>query len=118
MDPPPSAAATKKKKSNKKGGSKEVEATGTVEKVKGDPLPGDNGTSEKKFPLAIVTGFFTPEVDVRPMVGRKVWIPSTKEEGTIAGPFGKAGKCKVSFEDGISEAAAGSKAELLRAVTS
>ena len=42
----------------------------------------------------------------------KVRIPDTKEEGKIAGPFGKAGKCKVSFESGIS-APVGAKAELL-----
>jgi hypothetical protein len=31
------------------------------------------------------------------MVGRTVYIPSTKEYGIITGPFGKAGKCKVDF---------------------
>jgi hypothetical protein len=97
------------KKNAKKGGNKaKVEATGTVEKVKGDPME----DKDKKFPMAIVAGLFTPEVDIRPMAGRKVWIPSTREEGMIAGPFGKAGKCKVSFEGGISESAVGSKAEL------
>jgi len=40
-----------------------------------------------------------------------VWVKATKEEGTIVGPFGKAGKAKVNFEKGIS-AEDGSKAEL------
>jgi hypothetical protein len=44
-------------------------------------------------------------------LGVKVLVPSTKEEGSIVGPFGKAGKCKVSFEQGIS-VEAGTKAEL------
>ena len=81
------------------------EAIGQVEKVKGDEL--ENG----KFTTAIISGFFTPEVNVREKIGKKVFIPSTKEEGTIAGAFGKAGKCKVTFQEGIS-ADIGSKAEL------
>ena len=111
---------------------KKIESTGTVDKVKGDPLeppptppPATGGDAKKKnnnnkppatkYTIAIVSGLFTPEVDIRQMVGRTVWIPSTKEEGTIAGPFGKAGKCKVSFEKGISDHAVGAKAELPRA---
>jgi selenocysteine-specific elongation factor len=104
---------------------KKVESTGSVDKVKGDPLeapPQANGGTDKKkkapstkYPTAIISGLFTPDVDIRQMAGRIIWIPSTKEEGTIAGPFGKAGKCKVSFADkGISEHAVGAKAELLR----
>jgi selenocysteine-specific elongation factor len=105
---------------------KKVESTGLVDKVKGDPLEapgaGANGGDNKKkkaaatkYPTAIISGLFTPDVDIRQMVGRTIWIPSTKEEGTISGPFGKAGKCKVSFSDkGISENAVGAKAELLR----
>jgi len=116
---------------------KKAESTGTVDKVKGDPIEvppppstttannnnGDSaGNSKKtkatpavKYPIAIVSGLFTPEVDIRQTAGRAVWIPSTKEEGTIVGPFGKAGKCKVSFEKGVSESAVGAKAELPRA---
>jgi selenocysteine-specific elongation factor len=89
---------TKKKKAK-------PEAVGLVEKLKGDVL--ENG----KHNIAIIAGFFTPEVDVRERIGRIVFIPSTQEEGTIAGAFGKAGKCKVAFENGIS-AEAGAKAEL------
>eukprot|EP00980_Cylindrotheca_fusiformis_P016236 scaffold4825_cov132-Cylindrotheca_fusiformis.AAC.13 len=81
------------------------EAVGQVEKLKGDVL--ENG----KYNTAIIAGFFTPEVNVRERIGRKVVIPSTKEEGTISGAFGKAGKCKVAFPDGVS-AEAGTKAEL------
>ncbi len=112
MDPPA--------KKNKKVVKVTVEATGTIEKVKGDPLNGsdDSNSKTKKFPMAIVAGLFTPEVDIRPMVGRKVWIPSTQEEGKIAGAFGKAGKCKVTFEAGVSEGATGAKAELHEASSS
>ena len=101
---------------------KKVESTGSIDKVKGDPLDAtaNVGGNEKKkpvtkYPTAIISGLFTPDVDIRQMVGRTIWIPSTKEEGAITGPFGKAGKCKVSFaEKGISESAVGAKAELLR----
>jgi len=101
---------------------RKVESSGLVDKVKGDPLdaPPNGGGNEKKksvtkYSTAIISGLFTPDVDIRQMVGRIIWIPSTKEEGTIAGPFGKAGKCKVSFaEKGISESAVGAKAELLK----
>jgi len=78
---------------------------GKVHLLKGDVL--ENG----KHNLAIVDGFFTPEIDIREKKGMKVVIVSTKEEGTVLGPFGKAGKCKVSFESGIS-AQIGAKAEL------
>eukprot|EP00532_Pseudo-nitzschia_australis_P000469 CAMPEP_0168191100 /NCGR_PEP_ID=MMETSP0139_2-20121125/17317_1 /TAXON_ID=44445 /ORGANISM="Pseudo-nitzschia australis, Strain 10249 10 AB" /LENGTH=956 /DNA_ID=CAMNT_0008114215 /DNA_START=569 /DNA_END=3439 /DNA_ORIENTATION=+ len=134
------------------GKKKKVESTGLVDKVKGDPLvaaaaaaaqtppPNGGGNDKKKsslkYPTAIISGLFTPDVDIRQMIGRKIWIPSTREEGTISGPFGKAGKCKVSFFidnrnnkndsssspsssancnlKGISEHAVGAKAELLR----
>ena len=84
-------------------------ATGEVEKIKGDPVGGDDS---KKLNTAIIVGFFTPEINIREKIGSRVLIPSTKEEGTISGAFGKAGKCKVLFENGISETAVGTKAEL------
>jgi selenocysteine-specific elongation factor len=96
MDPP---ISSKKKKVK-------PEALGQVEKIKGDVL--ESG----KHNMAIITGLFTPEVNIREKVGRRVVIPSTNEEGFIAGAFGKAGKCKVTFDEGISEAAVGAKAEL------
>ena len=83
-----------------------VVATGEVVTLKGDAR--DDG----KYEMAIIAGFFTPEINIREKVGTKVRIPSTNEEGKIAGPFGKAGKCKVSFESGLS-ASVGAKAELL-----
>jgi len=82
-----------------------VKINGEVVNLKGDVL--ENG----KHSMAIVAGFFAPEVDIRTKVGWKVLIPSTNERGEIAGPFGKAGKCKVAFGDGIS-AIAGVKAKL------
>lgn len=96
---PGSRMESKKKKAK-------PEATGQVEKLKGDVL--ENG----KYTQAIIAGFFTPEINVREKIGRKVYIPSTKEEGAISASFGKAGKCKVTFENGIS-AEAGAKAELV-----
>ena len=89
----------------KKAKKRIPEQVGEVISLKGDVL--ENG----KYNIAIVGGFFTPEVNIKEKVGRKVTIPSTSEEGFIAGPFGKAGKCKVVFQMGIS-ATVGSKAEL------
>lgn len=108
LDPPKKG----KKKTGGKGDAAEsaassgVKTNGEVASMKGDVL--ENG----KHSMAIVSGFFTPEVDIRQKVGWKVTIPSTNETGTIAGPFGKAGKCKVSFEDGISASVVGAKAKL------
>jgi selenocysteine-specific elongation factor len=90
----------------KKVKKKAPEAVGEVTTLKGDVL--ENG----KHNMVIVSGFFTPEVNIREKVGWKVVVPSTNEEGTIAGAFGKAGKCKVSFEGGIS-APVGAKVELV-----
>lgn len=97
VDPP-----VKKKK--KKNGSKNTEeqsstnngAVGEIDKLKGDIL--ENG----KSPIAIVAGLFTMEDDISKHKGRKVMAVSTKEEGFIHGSFGKMGKVKVSFENGVS----------------
>ncbi len=89
----------------KKARSKPV-AVGEVATIKGETL--ENGKQD----TAIISGFFTPEVNIREKIGAKVYIPSTQEEGAVSGPFGKAGKCKVSFPKGIS-ANVGAKAELL-----
>ena len=94
-----------KKKSKKKAEEKGVNRVGEVASLKGDPLEND------KHPVAIISGFFAPEVNVKEKAGIAVVIPSTGDEGTIVGPFGKAGKCKVSFEQGTS-AEVGAKAEL------
>jgi selenocysteine-specific elongation factor len=82
-----------------------VHRFGKVSAVKGDTL------SDGKHTIAIVEGFFAPEINIRDKVGTVVLIPGTGEKGSIAGPFGKAGKCKVIFELGIS-AKVGDKAEL------
>jgi hypothetical protein len=82
-----------------------IKRLGEVSALKGDVL--ENG----KYNAAIISGFFAPEVNIKERAGVKVVIPSTKDVGTIVGPFGKAGKCKVSFEAGTS-AEVGAKAEL------
>ena len=83
-----------------------VHRFGQVATLKGDIL--ENG----KYPLAIIAGLFAPEINIKDKVGRTVVVPGTGEEGTVIGPFGKAGKCKVEFENGIS-ASVGDKVELL-----
>lgn len=83
-----------------------VVATGEVVSLKGD------ATQDGKHGMAIIAGFFSQEINIREKVGMKVRIQETKEQGEVAGPFGKAGKCKVSFAAGVS-APVGAKAELL-----
>jgi selenocysteine-specific elongation factor len=85
---------------------KKVKLTyGEVVSLKGDEMP--NG----KFPIAIISGLFKPEINIRERCGALVSIPSTGEEGTIIGAFGKAGKCKVAFLNGVS-ASPGTKATM------
>ena len=70
--------------------------SGEIVKLKGDLL--DNG----KHTIAIVSGFFSMEDDISKHKGRKVVSVTTAEEGLVDGSFGKAGKCKVVFDNGIS----------------
>jgi len=63
--------------------------------------------------VAIVSGFFTPDVNVREKIGWKVVILDHDQEGVITGSFGKAGKCKVSFSpNGVTENSVGKKVAL------
>jgi selenocysteine-specific elongation factor len=98
-----------KKKANK-APKPQVLAEGVLSKYKQDSkMEGEDG----KYGIAIIEGFFTPEINIKDeKVGMKVVIPETKEEGTITGSFGKMGKCKVTFEQGVT-APEGSKAQLL-----
>ena len=70
-------------------------AVGEIVKLKGDVL--DNG----KNTVAIVSGLFSMEDDISQHKGRMVFAAS-EEKGTVDGSFGKMGKCKVFFKDGIS----------------
>jgi len=102
---PPSATSTSPSPcavdDSKKG---TIMMNGEIASLKGDVM--ENG----KYPTAIVSGFFSPEVNIREKVGFNVICGD--EKGVITAPFGKAGKCKVSFEDGVS-APIGSKCQLL-----
>ena len=85
-----------------------VTRLGEIAALKGDLL--ENG----KHNMAIVSGLFAPEINIKEKVAAgfiKVVVLGTKEEGRILGPFGKAGKCKVEFAQGIS-AQPGDKVEL------
>jgi len=82
-------------------------AVGEIIKVKGDTLP--NG----KHTVAIVSGLFSMEDDIRQHKGRKVTsVAKPEEEGVVDGSFGKMGKCKVLFENGISAEAVGSRVKM------
>jgi selenocysteine-specific elongation factor len=99
---------TPKKKKRKES----VVATGEIVTLKGEASASANGTIIA-YEMAIVSGFFSQQDNIREKVGFKVRIPETKEEGVVDGPFGKAGKCKVSFAATGVSAPVGSKAELL-----
>ena len=85
-----------------------VYTSGEIVSLKGEPVGG-------KHDIVIVAGFFSPEINVREHAGRGVKI--VDEEGVIGkieGPFGKAGKCKVTFEGGLpAEGTVGKKVDLL-----
>ncbi|KAK1749064.1 selenocysteine-specific elongation factor [Skeletonema marinoi] len=83
-------------------------AVGEIEKLKGDIL--ENGKSS----MAIVSGLFTMADDISKHKGRKVVAVTTEEEGSIHGSFGKMGKVKVSFENGVS-AEVGGRVKMLAA---
>ena len=84
-----------------------VKTFGEVLSMKGEPRA--DGLCE----TAIVGGFFSMEVDIKEYCGTTAKVVQTQETGSILGPFGKAGKCKVSFPDGISPDRVGSKIELV-----
>ena len=64
---------------------------------------------------AIVSGLFSMEDDISKYKGRIVISTTTQdEEGVVDGSFGKMGKCKVLFKDGLS-ADVGSPVKMLGA---
>lgn len=115
VDPPAKKKKNKQKngahadvsvKNNNTDTSQSEERYGDIDKLKGDVL------SDGKHTVAIVSGLFSMEDDISKHKGRKVLSLETEEEGAVDGSFGKMGKCKVSFNDGIS-AAAGSRVKML-----
>lgn len=82
----------KKKNAKKKNGNTKQDPKASLGTVTHEGII----TSLKPNSIAIVSGFFSPEVNIREKVGWKVVVPGTNEEGAISAPFGKAGKCKVS----------------------
>ena len=86
-----------------------------------------NTEHKTRYPLAIVSGLFTPDVDIRQKyIGAKVNVllngkkevvgggidDKDRQVGNILGPFGKAGKCKVEFPLGV-YSPVGTKVELV-----
>lgn len=92
--------------SNATSGS--VTTSGEIVSLKGEPVDG-------KHEVVIVSGFFSPEINIRDHASRGVKIVGEDNAiGKIEGPFGKAGKCKVSFEGGLPvDGTIGKKVELL-----
>ncbi|KAJ8601465.1 hypothetical protein CTAYLR_005707 [Chrysophaeum taylorii] len=67
--------------------------TGAVERLKGEPR------QDGRYAIIIAQGFFAPEDDQRPFAGFEV-TAANGDRGRLGGPFGKAGKAKVLFDDG------------------
>ena len=95
---------TNKKHQESKNNNHAVILTGEISSYKGDAM--ENGN----YAIVIVSGLFTPEINIRNHVGTKVHVGN--EEGSIVGPFGKAGKCKVSFEPNGIQVPIGTKVKM------
>jgi hypothetical protein len=67
--------------------------TGTLESTKPEEPCAENGHTTSV--QAIVKGVFRMEENVRLYAGARVVCGAV--EGTLIGPFGKLGKCKVRF---------------------
>ena len=109
---PPVKIKKKKKNSKGKNGNSQAmteknRSIGDIESIKGEVLI-HNG----KHTVAIVSGLFSMEDNINQHKGRNVLAMSTNEEGELVGSFGKMGKCKVLFKDGIS-AEIGSKVKII-----
>lgn len=105
---------SKKEKKNKKSnkainGSSDCRQNmiGNITNTKGDAL------QDGLYTTVIVEGFFTPQDNIRGKVGTKVVVVGSTMEGSVQGSFGKAGKCKVGFKNGISKDLVGAKVELI-----
>ncbi len=97
----------KSKKQAEKSKAVKAKVEGKISSMKGEALANGN------FEVVVVEGFFTPEINVREKVGINVKVADTGQVGSITGSFGKAGKCKVNFPDGIPENLLGKKVELI-----
>lgn len=101
-----SLQATAANNTTRKGDAKTNNSLGDIVKLKGELL--DNG----KHTVAIVAGLFSMEDDISQHKGCSILSISTEEEGTVDGSFGKMGKCKVLFKEGVS-AEIGSKVKMI-----
>jgi len=90
----------------KTNGKKTTKRVGTIVNTKGD-------SENSLYHSVIVEGLFTPQENIREVVGSKISVVGTDQVGAIDGPFGKAGKCKVTFTEGVSVDAIGRKVELI-----
>ena len=117
IEPPVKIKKKKKKNSKGKNGNSQAmtenatkpmnRSIGDIESIKGEVL-----IHNSKHTVAIVSGLFSMEDNINQHKGRNVLAMSTNEEGELVGSFGKMGKCKVLFKDGIS-AEIGSKVKII-----
>jgi 40S ribosome biogenesis protein Tsr1 and BMS1 C-terminal len=64
---------------------------GTIDSIKGEP------TASGTYTSAIAKGLFNPEEDIKLYIGTAVHT-ANGEIGTVTAAFGKAGKCRISFD--------------------
>ena len=79
---------------------------GAIESLK-EPQDGN----AEAFTMAIVTGAFRMEEDIKKYAGAEVAGPQG-QRGELKGPFAKLGKCKVSFPQGLPAEAQGATVQI------
>ena len=70
---------------------------GIIESFKPDSDPGSSDLTV----VAIVTGAFSREENIRKYKDSKVRVIGKNVSGLLVGPFAKLGKCKIGFLDGV-----------------
>lgn len=83
-----------------------------ISKRSGNILETKGESEYNLFTTVIVEGLFTPEENIREVAGSQVSVQGTDLIGTISGPFGKAGKCKITFNPGVPVEVVGKKVHM------
>jgi selenocysteine-specific elongation factor len=82
---------------------------GCIESVK-------EGTDGPSSCIAIVSGAFKKEENVKSYIGSIAWSESSSE-GRLVGPYAKLGKCKISFSIPASHFTAGERVDVLTSIS-
>jgi len=89
-----------------------VTRRGKIESMKASTEASTDSNTPQAI-IAIVTGAFRMEENIRLYVGSQV-LGCNKSVGSLTGPFAKMGKCKISFPNGCAEMIGGEVEVLLK----